>query len=56
MPGYGYRGRYSSDSYDEQERRGFVKVVFSRFWFLIIPLIGLVYANVRQVAPVVKEA
>ena len=56
MPGYGYRGRYSSDSYDEQERRGFVKVVFSRFSFLIIPLIGLVYANVRQVAPVVKEA
>jgi hypothetical protein len=55
MPGYGYRGRYGSGTYDEEERRGFVKVVFARFWFLIIPLIGLVYANVRQVTPRVQE-
>jgi chromosome segregation ATPase len=55
MPGYGYRGRYSSGGPDEEERRGFAKVVFSRFWFLIIPLIGLVYANARQVTPVLKD-
>jgi len=55
MPGYGYRGRYGSDGQDDEERRGIAKVIFSRFWFLIIPLIGLVYANVRQVTPVVKE-
>lgn len=55
MPGYGYRGRYGSDGQDDEERRGFAKVVFSRFWFLIIPLIGLVYANVRQVTPVIQN-
>jgi len=51
MPGYGYRGRYGSATYDEEERKGFLKVILSRAWFLIIPLIGLVYANVRQVTP-----
>jgi hypothetical protein len=54
MPGYGYRGRYGSGG-DDEERRGFAKVIFSRFWFLIIPLIGLVYANVRQVTPIVQD-
>jgi septation ring formation regulator EzrA len=55
MAGYGYRGRYGSGGYDEEERRGIAKVLFSRSWFLIIPLIGLVYANARQVTPQVKE-
>lgn len=55
MPGYGYRGRYGPSSYDEDEKRSFLKVIFSRAWFLIIPLIGLVYANVRQVTPVINE-
>lgn len=54
MAGYGYRGRYGSGDQEDEGRRGFAKVVFSRFWFLIIPLIGLVYANVRQVTPVMK--
>ncbi|MBP6875009.1 MAG: hypothetical protein KBD56_02965 [Candidatus Eisenbacteria bacterium] len=53
MAGYGYRGRYSSVD-DEPERGGVLKVIFSRFWFLIIPLIGLVYANARQVTPQVE--
>ncbi len=56
MPGYGYRGRYSSSSYDDEGgRRGFVKVLSSRSWFLIIPLIGVVWANARQVTPQVKQ-
>jgi hypothetical protein len=55
MPGYGYRGRYSSGNYDDEERKGFIKVLSARSWFLIIPLIGLVYANARQVQPQVKE-
>jgi hypothetical protein len=55
MPGYGYRGRYGSGAYDEEERGGLLKVVFARFWFLIIPLIGLVYANVKQVTPRVQD-
>ncbi len=56
MGGYGYRGRYGSASYDEEERGGFLKAVFARAWFLVIPLIGLVYANARQVGPQLKEA
>lgn len=56
MGGYGYRGRYGSSSYDEEERGGFWKAVFARAWFLVIPLIGLVYANARQVGPQLKEA
>ena len=54
MAGYGYRGRYSSVSDDEEQRGGILKVIFSRAWFLIIPLIGLVYANARQVTPQVQ--
>jgi hypothetical protein len=45
----GYRGRYSS--YDEGDRNPIVKVLAARSWFLIIPLIGLVYANAKQIAP-----
>jgi DNA repair exonuclease SbcCD ATPase subunit len=56
MAGYGYRGRYGSSNYDEEERGGFLKAVSARAWFLIIPLIGLVYANARQVGPQLKEA
>lgn len=55
MPGYGYRGRYGSGNYDDEERKGFIKFLSARSWFLIIPLIGLVYANARQVQPQVKE-
>lgn len=56
MGGYGYRGRYGSTKYDEEERGGFLKAVLARAWFLVIPLIGLVYANARQVGPQLKEA
>ncbi len=56
MGGYGYRGRYGSGKYDEEERGGFLRAVFARAWFLVIPLIGLVYANARQVGPQLKEA
>jgi hypothetical protein len=45
----GYRGRYSS--YDEGERNPVVKLLAARSWFLIIPLIGLVYANAKQITP-----
>jgi len=45
----GYRGRYSS--YDEGDRNPIVKALAARSWFLIIPLIGLVYANAKQIAP-----
>jgi hypothetical protein len=45
----GYRGRYSS--YDEGERSPIVKFLAARSWFLIIPLIGLVYANAKQITP-----
>ncbi len=45
----GYRGRYSS--YDEGERSPIVKALASRSWFLVIPLIGLVYANAKQITP-----
>jgi hypothetical protein len=45
----GYRGRYSN--YDEGDRNPIVKVLAARSWFLIIPLIGLVYANAKQIAP-----
>ena len=55
MPGYGYRGRYGANKLDEEERSGFVKIISSRAWYLIIPLIGLVYANARQVTPQVQQ-
>jgi chromosome segregation ATPase len=45
----GYRGRYSS--YDEGERNPIVRFLAARSWFLIIPLIGLVYANAKQITP-----
>jgi hypothetical protein len=45
----GYRGRYSS--YDDGDRSPIVKALAARSWFLIIPLIGLVYANAKQIAP-----
>jgi hypothetical protein len=45
----GYRGRYSS--YDEGDRSPIVKALAARSWFLIVPLIGLVYANAKQVTP-----
>jgi hypothetical protein len=56
MPGYGYRGRYGSSNYDQEERGGFLKAVSARAWFLVIPLIGLVYANARQVGPELRTA
>jgi hypothetical protein len=49
----GYRGRYSS--YDEGERNPFVKFLAARSWFLIVPLIGLVYANAKQITPKVQK-
>jgi hypothetical protein len=55
MAGHGYRGRFDSGNYDDKERGGFIKILSARSWFLIIPLIGLVYANARQVQPQVKE-
>jgi chromosome segregation ATPase len=55
MPGYGYRGRYGSGDYDEEPRGGFLKAVVSRAWFLIIPLIGLVWTNAREITPQVKD-
>lgn len=45
----GYRGRYST--YDDSERSPIVKFLAARSWFLIIPLIGLVYANAKQITP-----
>jgi hypothetical protein len=48
----GYRGRYSS--YDDSDRNPIVKAIGARSWFLIIPLIGLVYANAKQITPKYK--
>lgn len=45
----GHRGRYSS--YDEGDRSPIVKALAARSWFLIIPLVGLVYANAKQITP-----
>ena len=45
----GNRGRFSS--YEETERNPIVKLLGARSWFLIIPLIGLVYANSKQITP-----
>jgi hypothetical protein len=45
----GYRGRYST--YDDSERNPIVKALAARSWFLVIPLIGLVYANAKQITP-----
>jgi hypothetical protein len=55
MAGYGYRGRYGSDKSEVEEKRGFVKVISARSWFLVIPLLGVVYANARQVTPRVED-
>jgi hypothetical protein len=44
-----FRGRNSS--YDDVDRSPVVKFLAARSWFLIIPLIGLVYANAKQITP-----
>jgi hypothetical protein len=49
----GYKGRYSS--YDEGVQNPVAKFLIARSWFLIIPLIGLVYANAKQITPKVLQ-
>jgi chromosome segregation ATPase len=49
----GYRGRYSS--YDDTDKNPVVKALAARSWYLIIPLIGLVFANAKQITPQYKK-
>jgi hypothetical protein len=51
-----FGGRWSREGGEPREGSRLVTLVFSRFWYLILPFIGILVANARFVQPRLAEA
>ncbi len=47
--------RWLRDGEPSEKRNRFFRAIFSRAWFVLLPLIGMVIANATQVRPKLKE-
>jgi hypothetical protein len=49
-----FRGRRIREREASDERSGVLRVIFSRFWYVLVPLIGILFANLVQVRPALE--
>jgi hypothetical protein len=49
-----FRSRRIREREASDERSGALRVIFSRFWYVLVPLIGILFANLAQVRPALE--